>query len=629
MAESPLLSKGTQLKAMSESLEAAIKDYNDKKEEYNAMERSIQEHKDNILNNKAKYFTGIAFVSFNKMKDKEKVLQRSMISAWRWIFLGCKYKLRFRSSKINESPLIRVQQAPEPAEVLWDNLKYNFKLQMKMKLLTVFVAGLILICSFIMIFGLKFASYKIKNKYRGDLISATKTDGSVVQKYRDLTTAEEGQLQLISIVIFAIAKIVNKIIDAVVAKLAHFERMYTKSELYSSASNKIVMSQFLNTSVLITIVHYLLKGDQRYVIWGSGSLLVDIWYLVVFYSIVLPCFYILNVPIIINAIKKCRLKRNKDSKRYTQKQAHKICEGVPMDPVKAYTDIYQIFLVCLFFSPAFPMGIGILIGSLFVVYWIQRFYLLRFHRRPDMLQSDLCFDSLIFIKIGCFVLSMGELYFDVVMRGLANVSLLLISQSIVTFCFIWIPIEDIFLSFFTYSGDEAEIKSHLTFEESKKSLDLDYARSNPVTSTSELLQYIRFATQMSSIKKATLQRRRSSIRELRLKSVIKLNLRDADGRNRLTSKPLLADDWDLGMQSENNKLNTIADTFHKEEKNDSSAGIPKKVVKLTFAKNGPGDVESNPPKMNDLPIKSRIAKLKPPKPKSPQRIKVKSPKKLT
>ena len=606
-----------------------MEDYKKLKEEYNTIERAIYHYKDNILCNKSKYFTGVAFISFDKMKDKDDVVDNAHLTAWSWFFRGCKYKLRYKSPGIAETPLLRVQEAPEPAEILWENLKYGFKLQTKMKLLNVFVAGFILACSLLMMFGLKYASYKIKKKYKGDVITVTNPNGTKYEKYRDLTSSEDGQLQIISIMIFALAKVVNKIIDAVVAKLAILERNHTKSALYTSASNKIVMSQFLNTSVLITIVHYLLKGEDRYVIWGSGSLLVDIWYLVVFYSMVLPGFYIVNIPIIVNAIKKCRLKRNKDSKRYTQKQAHKICEGVPMDPVKAYTDIYQIFLVCLFFSPAFPMGIGILIGSLFVVYWIQRFYLLRFHRRPDMLQSDLCFDSLIFIKIGCFVLSMGELYFDVVMRGLANVSLLLISQSIVSFCFIWIPIEDIFLSFFTYSGDEAEIKSHLTYEESKKSLDLDYARSNPVTSTSELLQYIRLATQMSSIKKATLQRRRSSVRELRLNSVIRLNLRDADGRNRQNSKPLLADDWDLGMQSEKNKLNTIADTFHKEEKNDSSAGMPKKFVKLTFAKNGPGDVESNPQKMNDLPKKSRIAKLKPTKPKSPQRIKVKSPKKLT
>ena len=331
---------------------------------------------------------------------------------------------------------------------------------------------------------------------------------------------------------------------------------------------------------------------------------------------VLPFFYIFNIPIIINAIKKCRLKRNKDSKRYTQKQAHKICEGVPMDPVKAYTDIYQIFLVCLFFSPAFPMGIGILIGSLVLVYCIQICYLLRFHRRPEVLKSNLCLDSLIFIKIGCFVLSMGELYFDIVLRGVEYVSIILISQSIVSFCFIWIPIEDIFLSFFTYSGDEAEIKSNLTYEESKKSLDLDYVRSNPVTSTNELLRYIRLVTQMSSIKKTTLLRRKSNLRELIQNSPNRINLHDADGRIRQSIISRVTDEWELCMQRERNKLNLPADTDDKEEKNDSVGDEEKKIVKLSIGKNKntPND-DSIPDEMNDLCMKTKPLGMKPKSPK--------------
>ena len=535
-----------------------MEEYKKLKEEYNTIERAIYQYKDNILCNKSTYFTGVAFISFDKMKDKDDVVDNAHLSAWSWFFRGCKYKLRYKSPGIAETPLLRVQEAPEPAEILWENLKYGFKLQTKMKLLNVFVAGFILACSLLMMFGLKYASYKIKKKYKGDVITVTNPNGTKYEKYRDLTSSEDGQLQIISIMIFALAKVVNKIIDAVVAKLAILERNHTKSALYTSASNKIVMSQFLNTSVLITIVHYLLKGDDRYVIWGSGSLLVDIWYLVVFYSMVLPGFYIVNIPIIVNAIKKCRLKRNKDSKRYTQKQAHKICEGVPMDPVKAYTDIYQIFLVCMFFAPAFPMGVGLLICSLILVYWVQRLYLLRFHRRPDMLQSDLCFDSLIFIKIGGFVLTMGELYFDIVLRGTGDLSAILITQAVISFALIWIPIEDSFLNVYSYTGDEAEIKSNLTFEECKKSMELDYARANPVTSESALLSHIKLITQLSSIKRGML-RKRSSKWDLKRDSKVKLNL--FDGKPNKLSAGKSNDDvderWVLENISEENREGEI------------------------------------------------------------------------
>lgn len=495
------------------------------KEDYSATEKDIQSYKENILNNKAKYFTGVAFISFSKMKEREQVLEETHISTRRWFLRGCKYKTKFESSKIKESPRIRIEPAPEAAEVLWENLKYKFRDQARMKMLTVGVAGLILTCSLIMIFGLKYASYKIKKTFKGDLIKVTRQDGTTYEKYKDLSSDEDGQLQAISILIFAISKVVNKIIDAVVAKLAVFERMHTKSELYSSASIKIVISQFLNTSVLITIVHYVLNDEKRQIIWGSGSLLVDIWYLIIFYSMILPGFYIVNIPMIVNFIKRCRLKRNKDTKRYTQKQAHKICEGVPLDPVKSYTDIYQIFLVCLFLTPAFPLGVGILIVSLIVVYWIQRIYLLRLHRKPEMLQSNLCFDSLIFIKIGIFALSMGELYFDLVLRGPEGMSSILIAQSVVSFSLIWVPIEDMFLDFFSYTGDEAEIKENVTYDECKKSFELDFSRANPVTSNRALLNHIKTVAQLSVIRKDMIRRRSS-----------KWNIKQGEGESDLLSQ---------------------------------------------------------------------------------------------
>ena len=65
LVELPMRGQEPQMEAVSQLLAAALNDCKNKKEEYDAIERFMQEHKDNILNNKAKYFTGIAFVSFN------------------------------------------------------------------------------------------------------------------------------------------------------------------------------------------------------------------------------------------------------------------------------------------------------------------------------------------------------------------------------------------------------------------------------------------------------------------------------------------------------------------------------------------------------------------------------------
>lgn len=551
------------------------------KVEFEAVEKRLESLKEEISHNKSKYFTGIAFISFTKMAHKEKVTREAQFSAIRWFFNGCKYKVQFRSDRIEERPLIRIDPAPEPDEILWENLKYDFKKQTKMKMVTIAAVAIILMLSFCMIFGLKYLAYTIKKQYKGDLITVTNPDGTSYQKYRELSTEEDAQLQFISIVIFACAKVVNKIIDAVVAKLAVFERMYTKSILYTSAIQKIVLSQFLNTSVLIVIVHYFLKGDERYVFWGSGSLLVDIWYLMVFYSIVLPCFYIFNIPIFWNALKKCRLKRSQNTSRYTQQQANKIYEGVPCNPVRSYSDIYQIILTSLFFAPVFPMGVGILMGSLCIVYWVEKFYLLRLHSKPIALQADICLNTLSWIKVAGFTLTVGELYVDLLLRGTSDLSKLLITQTVVSFAFIWIPIEDIFLEFYTYTGEEAELKCNLDYRDCKRVLDTDYSRSNPFTKNSALMNHIQIIKRVQLLKKRSASNILKDSFKIKLKeeSVPKINILTPEGlkqeHNKFQLKGPKDDDWQLTAKNKIEQVDNLT-LKSKEEARKALTNIDKK-----------------------------------------------------
>ena len=470
------------------------------KTDLSVLKGEIKEHRNEIISNREKFFTGIAFISFNKMSHADQVTSKYKMSTLAWIFHGCKYKLRYKIPNSQDSQILRIDPAPEPAEIQWQNLKYPFRHQVKQKLLNILIAAVILSMSLGIIFGLKYAAYKIKKNFQ-KIETVSKGDGSTYQKAKPLDTGEDALLQFISIMIFTVSKIVNKIFDKVLAKLAVWEKPYTNSSLYWSTMSKTVISQFLNASCLIVIVHYVLKGAERYIIWGSGSLLVDIWYLIIFYSMVNPGLYILNFGFFVNQCKKCKLKKYKDSKRYTQLQAHKISEGVPMDAVRCYTDIYQIFLTALFFVPAFPIGAAFMIGALIVIYWTNKFYLLRVYCRPKYLQSNLAFESLVFIKVGAFVLSMGELYFDIVLRGASNASIILIVQAVVTGLLIPVPIEDMFLDFYTYSGDEAEIKADVTYEKCKKTLDLDYLRANPVTSGHALLSHIELLNNVNRSKK--------------------------------------------------------------------------------------------------------------------------------
>ena len=456
----------------------------------------VQSERLNISNNHEQYFTGVAFVSFERMGHADKYVNEYFMSSMRWFFGGCKYKLRY-PNKDGDSEVVRIDPAPEAEEVIWDNLRYPFKIQLKRRIKTALVVCFIMAVAFAIIYGLKYAKYKIKKSYLGPIINTINDDGTSSQKHGDLRDSEVNNLNLISIAIFIVCKLTNKIFDHIIADMTVMEKHYSVSDFYSSAMIKTIISQFINTSILIAIVHYVLKGQDRHIIWGTGGLIVDIWYLIFFNALIMPLIHILNFEYIVKLFKRCRLRRHKDSKRYTQLQAHKICEGVPMDAVRCYTDIYQLLLTGLFFTPVFPITAALFFVSLVCVYWIEKHYLLRMYTIPILLQDQIPRDAITFIKVGAFSLSLGMFYFDWILRTSPhNVLSVLLA---ITFVIIFIPIENAFQGFYSYSGEEADIKKNLTYDDALPFFLEDYVSANPVTGHESLKKKVKNITKTKEV----------------------------------------------------------------------------------------------------------------------------------
>ena len=443
----------------------------------------IKEEQDKIMDNHSEYFTGIAYVSFEKMKHADIYVKNFDIANWKWFLNCCRYKLQYPVDGKKEVRL-RIQTAPEPDEILWDNLRYKFRDQVKYVVLTAIIVLFVLLVTFGIIFGIKYGKYEIKHKFYGHTITEINENGEEVEKYEH-PLSEDGYLilQVISILIFVVAKITNKIFDRIVTDLTVLEKHYSVGLFYISAVAKTVVSQFVNTSVLIMIVHYILHNEHnRYVIWGFGGLIVDVWYLLIFNAAIVPGLRLINFGWIGKLFKRCRLERNKNNKLYTQQDAHNIMEGPTMSIVKCYTDTYQLFLTGLFFQSAFPISSGILAVSLILMYWIEKFYLLRVYSLPKLVQGKVALESLVFMKVGAFVLSAGHFYFNLVLSKNHNhAHPLTIVMMCITFVLIFVPIEDIFLHVYTYTGEEAEIKDYVTYEGASENFTTDYLRANPVT----------------------------------------------------------------------------------------------------------------------------------------------------
>ena len=121
---------------------------------YKEMKHQVKEERLNILNNHEEYFTGIAFISFEKMAHADLYTRQYSRSTIKWFLSSCKYKLRFPVSS-DDFVRLRIDPAPEAEEVLWKNLRFSFKDQLKTKSKTALFVFLIMAITFGIIYALK------------------------------------------------------------------------------------------------------------------------------------------------------------------------------------------------------------------------------------------------------------------------------------------------------------------------------------------------------------------------------------------------------------------------------------------------------------------------------------------
>lgn len=133
---------------------------------------------------------------------------------------------------------LRVERAPESTEVLWQNLHYSFKQQLLRKSFTLAVTLVLLGITFGIMYGLKYVNYIAKKNYKQDPVVTLDQQGNPSYFVPPLTDQQTTNLSLISIAIYAVSRVMGRILGNLLAKLTAMEKSYTVAELKSSCVKK-------------------------------------------------------------------------------------------------------------------------------------------------------------------------------------------------------------------------------------------------------------------------------------------------------------------------------------------------------------------------------------------------------
>lgn len=152
-----------------------------------------------------------------------------------------------------------MSKAPAPNDIIWDNVSVGKKEFIVRYMVATFVTICILTVCFFIILGLKVGQGKL----------------------RESQGQSSWGIRIMSIFISVVILAINEILAYAIRWLTHHEKHKTLTNMNLSLINKISVAQFLNTCILVVVVH-VIQNKPSYKIDIKGKLtetLISRWHL--------------------------------------------------------------------------------------------------------------------------------------------------------------------------------------------------------------------------------------------------------------------------------------------------------------------------------------------------------------
>mmetsp|Transcript_18141 Transcript_18141/g.18133 ORF Transcript_18141/g.18133 Transcript_18141/m.18133 type:complete len:360 (+) Transcript_18141:615-1694(+) len=333
------------------------------KQTYKAIEKNILDGLKNI---------GVCFVIFQKKSDAKAVAEHWDQGAFFRFFhtlCNCLYdnRLSFKGKHIS------LKQAPEPSDIIWENLSLNPYQRNCRRIITALATIFLLAGSLTSVYFLKARQREIYKDY---------TNKSELNR----TTLSLMEVEAFSLLVSLSILTINQLIDAFVRVLSYKEKHHTWTNFYKASSHKLVIGLSLNSAVILIIVNASSTED----LFKPYGLVNDVFFLLTATSILNPLVYFFHPIWIYTLWTRGEVKNQKDGTLgLTQSRANEIWENPSIDIIQLYPNIIVTLIVAFIFAPLFPFGLVIAFCGVFFQYWTDKYLLLRRSSRPRQLGKGL------------------------------------------------------------------------------------------------------------------------------------------------------------------------------------------------------------------------------------------------
>ena len=468
-----------------EALEDIIKE---KEETEKKMDKLINDSKEHI----SEYFGGAAFITFNTIKQQEEYCKKLPNNFFDYIGQFFKQMLDlFCSCCVNKDSTsyyqrnIHFEAAPEPADVIFENVETKPAARILRTALVYFISILLCAISFAAIYGLN-----LLQMYVDDL------QGSY--------TTHIILLYVISFAITGVTSGVDIILEIVLEKLTKLEKQTTWTNYYLSFSLKLTLFTFLNSAILPTFCELVaIKSD------GHEILISNMLMKFLVNALVTPLMWTFNPGFFIKKIRIYFLTKDPEKFKETdmnQKELNELYEFPPMNVSAKYSYIAKTILMSFFYIPIFPLGMAISLLGFILGYWLEKYNFANMYKMPEMLNRQITEFYSNYFVLTFFVYGIGDYVFlhsSYEKRTWSLVNIILFGILII------FPYHQM-LTFDYLKFDESKIHED-SYDEKYTDFPTDYERANPMTEKEGKIRFLEAKKAKGEIKEEEFNKEKNEI----------------------------------------------------------------------------------------------------------------------
>ncbi|EAS02885.2 kinase domain protein (macronuclear) [Tetrahymena thermophila SB210] len=411
-------------------------------------------------------FTGYAFVSFQTEDQKQCVLQQASIPFWLEIVNAIFFQTNeFKSLKFKDG-FIEVREAPEPLDIIWENLSLNERVKTLRRLLSFFITVILfVVCTVLVYVLIKFQADSLKQFHQ---LHKDVTD----EKSKDFNLKLLFQEQLPSaIVSFCMVCINSVIIEILFRQIVKIE-CYNTYTLYNiNLAQKLSLALFINTALITCIMSVYYTRN----VFGKGGLIYTIFYFFVvnagssFMSLLFdPMFYLKKILV-------WWFKRQGAQCTLTQEEANKLCE-FPLHEIEiGYVDVMKTMYITIFYSSVVPVGLIISMIGFCFYYWAQKWVILKERTVDKQISMKLSIEMTEYLEFIILIYASSNLLFKY--QTVGQISYLQIIGLILGFCYSILPIQLIVEKVFFFGNENEQVNYDVAYP----FFVTTYSMSNPIT----------------------------------------------------------------------------------------------------------------------------------------------------